>query len=95
MALVDGARGKALAIVQPGNWPAENKHTSWTTQNQYTLVHSMIHVGIAPQTNYGAGVIAPVEEIVIVYLNHTWTVTLLTPFGNTLQTEGLVIESMQ
>ena len=34
-----GGNNKSLTIVQPGNWLAEHKHTSWITQNRYTLVH--------------------------------------------------------
>ena len=52
-----GGNNKSVAIVQPGNGLTEHKHTSWITQNQYTLVHSVCMTlrGMAPQTYCLAG----------------------------------------
>ena len=56
-----GGNNKSVGIVQTGNWLLEHKHTSWITQNQYTLVHSgcIISCGIAQQTNCQAGWLHP------------------------------------
>ena len=75
---------KSVTIVQPGNKLMEHKHTSWITQNRYTLVPSvcMISCGIAPQTNCCAGWSLLWRTLLSFYLRHAWPVYLPTPFGN-------------